>query len=482
VEPGAVPRTLAARALLAFVALPGVVAFVVPLLLVWRADAGLPAFHPGGLLLLVPGAALLTWCVAAFYTKGQGTLGPWNPPRRLVVSGPYHRSRNPMYIGVTLVLAGWALGFRSWTLGFYTLAVATAFHLRVVLAEEPRLAETFRTEWPRYAARTPRWIFSTRRSAVAAVLAAIVALPLAGLVYEAWADARGAREFPPPGLLVDVGGRRLHLLCLGEGAPIVIFESSGFGNASSSARARERVATRTRVCSYDRAGKGWSDAGPPVTSFDDLARDLAVLQDRARLHAPFIIVASSIGGLTAEMFARQYPERVAGLVFVDAANSDGIERARPLVGSLTAIACAAGLAAHFGAIRLVDPFGIDSDGSEEARRSAAVTYGARQWGAMCAMARGFRGHPREFDEAPPLHDDIPLIVLSASSEADHVPGFRWLPADLREGRIAAHKSLAARSKKGTWRMVPDSTHLIGSSQPDAVAEAVLELLDAEQRR
>jgi protein-S-isoprenylcysteine O-methyltransferase Ste14/pimeloyl-ACP methyl ester carboxylesterase len=472
-----VSRGLATRALLAFLALPGVVAFALPLLLV-RAEAGLPAFHPGGLLLLVPGAVLLSWCVASFFTKGQGTLAPWDPPRRLVVSGPYRMSRNPMYLGVLLVLAGWAAGFGSPMLLVYGAVVAVWFHLRVIRSEEPGLREAFRTEWPRYAGRTPRWIFRSRRALVTAVLAGVVTLPLAGLIYEAYADARGAREFPAPGVLVDVGGRRLHLLCLGEGDPVVIFESSGFGNASSSARARERVATRTRVCSYDRMGQGWSDAGPSVATFDDLARDLAVLQDRAKLRAPVIVVASSIGGMTAEMFARRYPERVAGLVFVDAASSEGLPRALPWVGRVTALACAAGLAARLGAVRLIDPFGIENgEPSEEARRSAAVTYGGKQWAAMCAMARGVRSRPGVFDGVPPLRGDIPLVVLSASSEEEHVPGFQWLSADLRAQRIVSHRALASRSSKGRWMMVPDSTHLIASSQPDAVAEVVLDMLE-----
>ena len=103
------------------------------------------------------------------------------------------------------------------------------------------------------------------------------------MIYEAYADGMAAQEFPPPGMLVDIGGRRLHLLCIGEGEPTVIFESSGFGNAVSFVRARERLASRTTVCSYDRSGMGWSDPGHGPVSTGDLVRDLAVLQDRAKL-------------------------------------------------------------------------------------------------------------------------------------------------------------------------------------------------------
>jgi len=89
----------------------------------------------------------------------------------------------------------------------------------------------------------------------------------AGAAYQAWEVSAETQKFPPPGQLVDIGGRRLHLLCVGEGAPIVLFESSGLGSAVSADRVRNEIAKQTRVCSYDRRGMGWSDPGPsgPIT-------------------------------------------------------------------------------------------------------------------------------------------------------------------------------------------------------------------------
>jgi protein-S-isoprenylcysteine O-methyltransferase Ste14 len=308
------------RALLAFLALPGLIAFIVPL---WIARSTIRAgtFHWPGLLLLVPGVALLAWCVRAFLVRGKGTLAPWDPPRYLVAHGAYRVSRNPMYLAVVTILAGWAALFASVPLLLYALAIFIAFHLRVVLGEERALARAFGAEWKQYASRAPRWLFRSRRAVVGTWVTILVIVPVAALAYEAYADALDAREFPAPGTLVDIGGRRLHLLCIGRGEPIVFFEMSGFSNALSFTEARDRVAERTTVCSYDRSGMGWSDPAEGPVSAADLARDLAVLQDRAKLHAPYVLAASSIGGLTAELFARQFPERVAGLVLLDAANS-----------------------------------------------------------------------------------------------------------------------------------------------------------------
>jgi protein-S-isoprenylcysteine O-methyltransferase Ste14 len=146
-----------ARALLAFLALPGTVAFLVPLLLF--APNGTASFvDPLGLVPLTVGIALLLWCVREFYVVGRGTLAPWSPPEAIVTTGPYQFSRNPMYIAVLLVLWGWAIGFQSWPLVIYALAIMVAFQLRVRFFEEPWLERTFRASWPVYRARVPRWI------------------------------------------------------------------------------------------------------------------------------------------------------------------------------------------------------------------------------------------------------------------------------------------------------------------------------------
>lgn len=151
------PNTmLFVRALIAFLALPGVVAFVLPLVIVPSITAG--HFGLGGLVPLIAGIIVLSWCVRDFYVAGRGTLAPWDPPRHLVRVGLYRFSRNPMYVGVLLILAGWSTGFRSRALLIYTITVAVLFHLRVLWHEEPWLARTFPAEWPGYKSRVPRWL------------------------------------------------------------------------------------------------------------------------------------------------------------------------------------------------------------------------------------------------------------------------------------------------------------------------------------
>ncbi|AYC33256.1 isoprenylcysteine carboxylmethyltransferase family protein [Pseudomonas cavernae] len=146
------------RALLAFLALPGVVAFAVPL--IWLAvSAHTRLVSPFGLVPLSIGCFALLWCARDFYVAGKGTLAPWAPPVHLVVVGLYRYTRNPMYIAVILILLGWALSFGLQGLFIYSIAVASAFHLRVVLGEEPWLARTHGAQWRDYASRVPRWFW-----------------------------------------------------------------------------------------------------------------------------------------------------------------------------------------------------------------------------------------------------------------------------------------------------------------------------------
>jgi pimeloyl-ACP methyl ester carboxylesterase len=325
-------------------------------------------------------------------------------------------------------------------------------------------------------------LIARRRAIILILIGLSIALPLIGCVYERRVAAGDARRFPPPGSLIDVGGRRLHLLCLGSGRPTIIVEASGFSNSVGSTVVRTELAKRTRVCSYDRAGVGWSDAGPSVMTIGALADDLRRLQDAASIDPPFVIVASSVGGVVAEMFARRYPERVAGLVILDGATSDTVAQRASQFNPLTVgAACStARVAGRIGAIRLMDPWNFRTQGTDAGARSAAVMYGAQPWNALCALVRGVRLTLAEFERVPALRPDVPLTVLTAERTDGILPpalagGFD--AGNLGSWRTDAHRRLAGRSTRGSWRVVPGSDHLIASSKPQAVVDAVFAMLE-----
>ena len=145
------------RALFAFLALPGVVAGLVPVLIA-KADTNRHGGSVIGFGVLALGIMLLLWCVRDFYVAGKGTLAPWDPPKRLVIVGLYRFVRNPMYVAVLTVVLGWTIVFGSVWLAFYMVALAMAFHLRVMFYEEPRMRQQFAAEWKAYSAAVPRWL------------------------------------------------------------------------------------------------------------------------------------------------------------------------------------------------------------------------------------------------------------------------------------------------------------------------------------
>ncbi|GAA1989813.1 hypothetical protein GCM10009777_26310 [Microbacterium pumilum] len=152
----------------------------------------------------------------------------------------------------------------------------------------------------------------------------IVALGLAsvGAGYQAIGEAVDAQATPMPGQLIDVGGHRLHLYCAGSGGPTVVLEAGGGAAAAELELLRSAVERDTRVCVYDRAGRGWSDSTPTPAHGIQIATDLHTLLERAEVPGPYVLAGHSFGGLYVQMFAAQYPSEVAGMVLIDSTAPD----------------------------------------------------------------------------------------------------------------------------------------------------------------
>jgi pimeloyl-ACP methyl ester carboxylesterase len=121
----------------------------------------------------------------------------------------------------------------------------------------------------------------------------------------------------PPGKLVDVGGRKLHLYCTGKGSPSVILEAGAGSFSTDWGLVQPEIAKRTRVCSYDRACYGWSDPGPEWDSTAQVANDLQIALRKAGEHPPYILVGHSMGGLFVRWYQHGHPGQVVGMVLVE---------------------------------------------------------------------------------------------------------------------------------------------------------------------
>jgi protein-S-isoprenylcysteine O-methyltransferase Ste14 len=145
------------RALLAFLVLPGMASIIAPPLISqvdpWRGQMWLPGFA-----VMLAGAFVLLWCVRDFYVSGKGTVAPWSPPKHLVVVGLYRFVRNPMYLGVLLLVVGWSLFLSSPAVALYAGVLALVFHIRVITYEERWLESQFAEAWHVYKNAVPRWL------------------------------------------------------------------------------------------------------------------------------------------------------------------------------------------------------------------------------------------------------------------------------------------------------------------------------------
>jgi pimeloyl-ACP methyl ester carboxylesterase len=316
--------------------------------------------------------------------------------------------------------------------------------------------------------------------------AVAIALIAAGWIYERVAELRDQR-FKSPGVLVDIGGRRMNLICSGSGTPTVVLEPGAGEFALLVSALQHRVASFTRVCSYDRAGYGWSDPAPAGRSFDERAADLDHLLDRAGVNGPYVLVGASYGGLLVRKFAQLQPQKVAGMVLVDAAEEEIVFRHLALLRTAIASQRIAGGLAEFGVMRIfVGAMAeraraegrIPSDASPE-EIEAAIAFSARPSFFATALDEGsaYERTPYAARRAEGFGslDDKPLIVLRHGKPFD---GLNAPLAEMEREWPAVQARLAALSTNSRLVVATENGHDIAMENPGLVARAVRSLVDA----
>jgi len=168
-------------------------------------------------------------------------------------------------------------------------------------------------------------LFSRRTRRVTVALCTVLLFGvLAGVTFQSISNALERRRFPHPGRLVEIGNHQLHLHCIGDGAPTVALEAPAGGLSMTWAWVQDELASITRVCSYDRAGLGWSEAGEGRYDPMRAADDLRALLQRSGERTPVILAGQEFGAVLARLYADRFPLDVASLVLVDdPAESDG---------------------------------------------------------------------------------------------------------------------------------------------------------------
>ena len=147
--------------------------------------------------------------------------------------------------------------------------------------------------------------------------AALMFLILAGATYQGVATALERREFRHPGQLVGVGGLQLHIFCTGDGSPTVVLEAPATGMSAAWGWVQPELAGLTRVCSYDRAGLGWSETGDRPYDPGAVSEQLHTLLERSGEHMPYVLAGQGLGAAFAKLYAAQFSGDLAALVLID---------------------------------------------------------------------------------------------------------------------------------------------------------------------
>lgn len=245
----------------------------------------------------------------------------------------------------------------------------------------------------------------------------VVVLLALGAIAQWFASASDRRAYPPAGELIDVGGHRLHLVCLGEGSPTVILDALGDGTSAQWGWVQPAVAATTRVCAYDRAGRGWSEAGPMPRDGKTIAQELHTLLANAEIEGPKVFVGHSYGALIARIYTDLYPEDVAGVVLADPGLPElRTERMPPEVlaqnaSDLDFMQIAPWLA-RLGVFRLV---GSGSTLPEPQRSFSQMFYASNGlWESLLAEAQALALTDAQVEASGSL-GDRPLLILAATT-------------------------------------------------------------------
>ena len=314
-------------------------------------------------------------------------------------------------------------------------------------------------------------------------------------------DAPDPPPVPAPGRLVDVGGWRLHLNCSGiarPGSPTVILEA-GLGDFSVEwSLVQPEVSTFARVCSYDRAGDGWSDIGPSPRTLHQIVYELHTLLERAGERPPFLLTAHSYGGWLAQLFQSSFPAEVVGMVLVEPGADDP---QRMMADGRVVRSSSLVTTRAIPPVKPAGPLRLEEIPSQALSQIRAGLPNARQHAndpprdrlppdaqRMRAWALGRVGHvlaavnPFESEELAALRsrgpaelrslDSLPLIVITRGRPDDSGPDAAALEQEHRKDLAA----IAARSRRGRSIVATTSDHHVQLEEPELVVAAIRDVM------
>lgn len=307
------------------------------------------------------------------------------------------------------------------------------------------------------------------------LIVALLVLAVAGAIYQAIATERAERAYPPPGRMVEVGGHSLHINCVGRGSPTVVLDAGSGGFSAQWIRVQREVSGTTRVCSYDRAGMGWSEMGPEPRDAEQISSELYTLLRGANIEGPYVLVGHSFGGLYVRTYAARYPDEVAGVVLVDSSSPKQVshqpvtresnEPQKEIFAAVPRLArLGVSLPARLGVVRLLSKLDPASPELPQQQRAQidALTPSTRQWSTSALEFLA----PTQTLRLGSLGNKPLAVVTAGTSEPD------WLKLQ---------DDLVTLSSDSTHRVVKGATHtslLYERSEAQATSAAIVEVVAA----
>lgn len=319
------------------------------------------------------------------------------------------------------------------------------------------------------------------RRTIHILVAALALMPAAaavGALLQARATRHEIASRPPPGAFVDIGGHRLHIWCTGNGSPAVILDAGLGGTAFDWGEVQPRVSRFTRVCSYDRAGMGYSDPGARPRTSARIARELLALLDGAGLRQPAVLVGASIGGWNVRVAASEQPNRVAGLVLVDARHEDQTARLLALgidetPRSIRWVTRLAPVLAYSGLARLLGlapgqpssalPATVRDFAAATAKRSSVLVTVSDELANAEISSAQVRASRRDLP--------MPVVVVSAGQPGPGPAGA--LARELQRDQLGL-------SKRSCQLIAERSGHTVELDEPEAVVDGIRIAVEASR--
>jgi pimeloyl-ACP methyl ester carboxylesterase len=290
-----------------------------------------------------------------------------------------------------------------------------------------------------------------------------------GYVYERIGEGRDLRREPPPGRMVCVGTRRLHLLSKGEGGPTVIIEQGAGGLSRFWWKLQDEIAVLAGVCTYDRAGYGWSEPARGSRTIEQRAEELHALLENGGVAAPYLFVAHSYGGMIVRSYTQAHPGEVAGLILVDTPEESSIfsPGVLGLYAKVRRINRVFAFGAGFGFLRFLRHWiRLDRHGIWLTRAS--------EFHALCDDLLSLQRVP-EAQRLSRNAGSLGATPIIAISHGQPFPGpFAVLETNWSDGQ----RRLAALSSNSQFIVSPKSSHMIHDDDPELLLASIRHMLQA----